>query len=205
MKKLVLLVLFLFLVGTTYFAGGLYYGWIGKLEQVGSIQGKIIHDRIISKRTKIQNDASKNLGVKEPKQILFGDMHVHTTFSTDAFMWTLPMLNGSGSAPMSDACDYARYCSGIDFWATTDHAEASSPRKWKQTKELIRQCSFASNKEESTDVISFIGFEWTQVGATPSEHYGHKNVIFRDLEDENVAKRPIAASGVAVNALRNST
>ena len=205
MKKLVLLVLFLFLVGTTYFAGGLYYGWIGKLEQVGSIQGKIIPDRIISQRTKIQNDASKNIGVKEPKQILFGDLHVHTTFSTDAFMWTLPMLNGSGSAPMSDACDYARYCSGIDFWATTDHAEASSPRKWKQTKELIRQCSFASNKEESTDVISFIGFEWTQVGATPSEHYGHKNVIFRDLEDENVAKRPIAASGVAVNALRNST
>ena len=93
MKKLVLLVLFLFLVGTTYFAGGLYYGWIGKLEQVGSIQGKIIPDRIISQRTKIQNDASKNLGVKEPKQILFGDLHVHTTFSTDAFMWTLPMLN----------------------------------------------------------------------------------------------------------------
>ena len=64
MKKLVLLVLFLFLFGTTYFAGGLYYGWIGKLEQVGSIQGKIIPDRIISQRTKIQNDASKNLGVK---------------------------------------------------------------------------------------------------------------------------------------------
>ena len=61
--------------------------------------------------------------------------------------------------------------------------------------------SFASDNEESTDVISFIGFEWTQVGAFPSDHYGHKNVIFKDLEDEKVAKRPIAASGVAVNAL----
>lgn len=143
MKKLVLLVLFLFLVGTTYFAGGLYYGWIGKLEQVGSIQGKIIPDRIISQRTKIQNDASKNLGVKEPKQILFGDLHVHTTFSTDAFMWTLPMLNGSGSAPMSDACDYARYCSGIDFWATTDHAEASSPSKRALTNKFFSLFPFS--------------------------------------------------------------
>ena len=204
MKRLVLLVLFLFLAGTTYFAGGIYYGWIGKLEQVGSIQGKMIPNKIISQRTEAQIKSSKKIGVKEPKQILFGDLHVHTTFSTDAFLWTLPMLNGSGSAPMADACDYARYCSGIDFWATTDHAEASTPRKWEQTKDLVRQCSFASDNEESTDVVSFIGFEWTQVGALPSEHYGHKNVIFKDLEDKKVAKRPIAASGVAVNALRNN-
>ena len=100
MKRLVLLVLFLFLAGTTYFAGGIYYGWIGKLEQVGSIQGKMIPSKIISQRTEAQIKSSKKIGVKEPKQILFGDLHVHTTFSTDAFLWTLPMLNGSGSAPM---------------------------------------------------------------------------------------------------------
>ena len=64
MKKLVLLFFLLIFASGIYFAGGLYYGWIGKLEQVGSIQGKIIPDRIISQRTKIQNDASKNLGVK---------------------------------------------------------------------------------------------------------------------------------------------
>lgn len=39
------------------------------------------------------------------------------------------------------------------------------------------------------------GFEWTQVGRTPDEHFGHKNVIFRDLEDEKVSKRAIAALG----------
>ena len=204
MKKLLSLFTLLIIAGAIYFSGGIYYGWIGKLEETGSIQGKMIPQGIISERADIQINSSKEIGVKEPKQILFGDLHVHTTFSTDAFMWTLPMLNGSGSAPMADACDYARYCSGIDFWASTDHAEASTPRKWKATKELIRQCSFASDKEESTDVISFIGFEWTQVGALPSEHYGHKNVIFKDLEDNKVAKRPIAASGIAVNALRNS-
>ena len=65
MKRLVLLVLFLFLAGTTYFAGGIYYGWIGKLEQVGSIQGKIIPDKIISQRTEAQIKSSKKIGVKD--------------------------------------------------------------------------------------------------------------------------------------------
>ena len=205
MKKTIFIAILVIFAGVLYFSGGLYYGWTGKYERAGSIKGKTIPNEIISERTVNQNKSAKAVGVKEPKQILFGDLHVHTTFSTDAFLWTLPMLNGTGSAPMADACDYARYCSGIDFWATTDHAEASTPRKWKETKDLIRQCSFASDNEESTDVISFIGFEWTQVGAFPSDHYGHKNVIFKDLEDEKVAKRPIAASGVAVNALRNNT
>ena len=94
MKKLIsLFTLFIFAAGV-YFAGGMYYGWTGKLEQVGTIEGKMIPDRVISQRTKVQIDSSKEVGVKEPKQILFGDLHVHTTFSTDAFLWTLPMLNG---------------------------------------------------------------------------------------------------------------
>ena len=204
MKKIIIILILFIFTGIFYFSGGLYYGWTGKLEETGNIAGKIIPSEIISQREVTQKNSAKALGIEEPKQILFGDLHVHTTFSTDAFLWTLPMLNGTGSAPMADACDYARYCSGIDFWAITDHAEASTPRKWEATKDLIRQCSFASDKQESTDVISFIGFEWTQVGAIPSEHYGHKNVIFRDLEDDKVAKRTIAASGVAVNALRNN-
>ena len=53
-----------------------------------------------------------------------------------------------------------------------------------------------------TDLVSFVGFEWTQVGQTPDGHYGHKNVIFRDLEDTKIAKRPIASGGVTVRALR---
>ena len=133
MKKIILIAVLFIFAGVFYFSGGLYYGWTGKFERAGSIKGEIVPNEIISKRTTIQKDSALAVGVNEPKQILFGDLHVHTTFSTDAFLWTLPMLNGTGSAPMADACDYARYCSGIDFWATTDHAEASTPRKWKET------------------------------------------------------------------------
>ena len=200
MKKIIISMLVLILI----FLIAIYMGWLGKSRHVERFEGSPIPQNIISERTTEQIKASKNINVGNPKQILFGDFHVHTTFSTDAFWWSLPILGGEGVHPMADACDYARYCSSIDFWAITDHAEASTPRKWKETKESIRQCSF-KNGEEANDVIPFIGFEWTQVGTTPDEHYGHKNVIFKDLEEEKVAKRPIGAGGAATNTLRNNS
>ena len=42
------------------------------------------------------------------KQIFFGDLHVHTTFSQDAFFFSLPMLQGEGAHPPADACNFAR-------------------------------------------------------------------------------------------------
>src|ERR1700690_3642695 len=78
------------------------------------------------------------------KQILFGDLHVHTTFSPDAFIRSLPMLGGEGAHPPADACDFARFCSGLDFWSINDHAEASTPRRWRETREAMRQCNAVS-------------------------------------------------------------
>ena len=98
------------------------------------------------------------------KQILFGDLHVHTTFSADAFMRSLPMLQGEGAHPPADACDFARFCSALDFWSINDHAEAISPQHWQETKESIRQCNAVAGDPKNPDVVAFLGWEWTQVG-----------------------------------------
>ena len=76
-------------------------GLVGNLPEDGDIISK---PRPIEKK-----DLSQ-------KQILFGDLHVHTTFSQDAFLFSLPMLQGEGVHPPADACTFARFCSSLDFF-----------------------------------------------------------------------------------------
>ena len=133
-------------------------------------------------------------------RILFGDLHVHTTLSVDAFMWSLPLMGGEGVHPPADACDFARFCSQLDFYALTDHAEALNPRTWEMTRESVRQCNAVAAQSEQPDVIAFTGYEWTQVGLTPAEHYGHKNVLFKYDSDDELPARPIAAPGITTRA-----
>lgn len=137
-----------------------------------------------------------------PDQILFGDLHVHTTFSADAFMRSLPAMGGEGAHPPADACDFARYCSQLDFFALTDHAEALTPRHWRESIDAIRACNAVAGDPATPDLVAFMGFEWSQVGATRADHYGHKNVIFRGLSDADLPARPIAAVGLVSGALR---
>lgn len=138
------------------------------------------------------------------KQILFGDLHVHTTFSGDAFLRSLPMLQGEGAHPPADACDFARFCSGLDFFALTDHAESITPKRWAEERETVRRCNAVAGSADDPDLVAFVGWEWTQVGLTPSDHYGHKNVIFRDVDDDKVPTRVIAATGLLGSAIRNA-
>ena len=37
------------------------------------------------------------------------------------------------------------------------------------------------------------GYEWTQVGANPDNHYGHKNVVFLETAEEAVPTHPVAS------------
>ena len=137
------------------------------------------------------------------KQILFGDLHVHTTFSTDAYLRSIPLVNGEGVHPPADACDFARFCSSLDFFALTDHAETLTPAHWRESKESIRQCNAVAGDPRDPDLVAFMGFEWSQVGATPETHYGHRNVVFRDTDEAHLPARPIAAPGLIGNTLRN--
>jgi hypothetical protein len=182
---------------------GAWLHWFGTLEGPGEPTASRVPPAVIAQRARAEQRAAARLSPVPSEQILFGDLHVHTTFSTDAFLWSLPMMNGDGSHPLGDACDFARFCSALDFWSITDHAEASSPRKWEATKQAIRECN-AIGGADDPDVAVFLGWEWSQVGRTPAEHWGHKNVILRGLDDDEVPARAIGAAGIATDGLRGS-
>ena len=184
--------------------GATHWDWFGRTRGAGEIQGAALPESVIAARTASVATGAEALGAPADDHILFGDLHVHTTYSTDAFIWSLPIFGGEGVYPLADACDFARYCSQLDFWAITDHAEAQTPARWAQTRESIRQCNAVGAGGATPDTVAFVGFEWTQVGRTPTDHYGHKNVIFPGLQDEGIAQRAIAAAGVATQALRGS-
>jgi len=195
MKK-ALVVLALLFVGGFVFIRGMARGWFGEHEGPGQITERRIPEEIVSAREATQKAAAKTVGSPTDKQILFGDLHVHTTFSTDAFLSSLPILQGEGAHPPADACDYARYCSALDFWSINDHAEGITPRHWQEIVESIRQCNEVAGDPQNPDVVAFLGWEWTQVGRTPENHYGHKNVILRGTGDDEIPARPIASRGL---------
>ncbi len=145
-------------------------------------------------RLQAQRSVEASLGVEGGgKQILFGDLHVHTTFSPDGMAIAMPVAGGEGAHPPADACDFARFCSALDFWSINDHAEGITPRRWAETKQSIRQCNEVAGDPANPDLVSFLGWEWSQVALDPNEHYGHKNVVLRDLAEDEVPTRAIAA------------
>lgn len=128
------------------------------------------------------------------KQILFGDLHVHTTFSQDAYLFSLPAIGGEGAHPPADACDFARYCANLDFFALTDHAESMRPQHYQLSKDSVRDCNARAGDPGNPDLVAFMGFEWSQAGLTPETHFGHRCLIFPETADDRLPPRPIAAA-----------
>lgn len=127
------------------------------------------------------------------RQILFGDLHVHTTYSIDALVFALPPFGGEGAHPPEDACEFARYCAALDFFSLNDHAEGLTPERWRATKESVRRCNARAGDPANPELVAFVGWEWTQVGTTPENHYGHRNLVFRALADAELPVRPISS------------
>ncbi len=177
-------------------------GWLAAHEGPGTITELRVPEEIVTDRVAEQAAAISAIGENASKQILFGDLHVHTTLSFDAFLGSLPMMNGEGTHPLADACDFARYCSALDFWSINDHAEALTPRRWKETIASIQQCNAVGGNGPTPDTVAFLGWEWTQVGSLPENHYGHKNVIFLETDADKVPTRPIHSGGMARMALQ---
>ena len=104
----------------------LFFNWFGKHPDSGNIdnQSAPFH-------------SSQNIEVSDEKRILFGDLHVHTTYSLDAFLGSLPILEGEGVHPVADACNFSRFCANLDFFSVTDHAEFLTRREWEDTIESL--------------------------------------------------------------------
>ena len=92
-------------------------GLIGKLPQDFEV--------IESPRPQIKNSINTN-------QIFFGDLHVHTTFSQDAFLFSLPVVQGEeGGAEERDGpakykgCDDSR--STHDDWVVDCSDDVEKP------------------------------------------------------------------------------
>jgi hypothetical protein len=146
----------------------------------------------VAQRAKAQIDSSAEPGAAVDKVILFGDTHVHTTNSIDAFLYSLPMMQGGqGAFPPSYACDYARYVAQLDFYFLSDHAESATPQQWSNAIDSVQECNSLAG--DNPDMFAFMGFEWTQVGKTAEEHYGHHNVLYKDEQRSKLPDRPIAA------------
>jgi len=185
-----------------FFAAGM--GVFGRHEGPGEVTASPIPPAVVAARTGAQRTAAAASGAQADEQILFGDLHAHTTFSLDAFFMSLPALGGEGAHPPADACDFARYCSALDFWSINDHAESLTPEHWRETIASIRQCNAVAGDPADPDVVAFLGWEWTQVGETPKNHYGHKNVVLRYTDDANIPARPIASRGLSNRAMQGA-
>jgi hypothetical protein len=168
----------------------------GKLQTDGVITAVPLDRGLLAARDVAQRPVDGD----PETHVLFGDLHVHSTLSVDAFQWSLPLMGGEGVHPPSDACDFARFCSQLDFYSLTDHAEALTPRTWEMVRESVRQCNAVDADSEQPDLVAFTGFEWTQIGTTPESHFGHRNVIFKETADRALPARPIAAPGLASQA-----
>ena len=87
------------LLGLAVVAGLLFAagrGWLGATLRAGSPTATARPEAAIAGREAQQAAAAAAAGVSDAKQILFGDFHVHTGFSTDAFTMSMPLTGGTG-------------------------------------------------------------------------------------------------------------
>lgn len=140
-----------------------------------------------------QREGRARVGRADAPQILFGDLHVHTHYSADAALQALGITDREGPSPPGDACDFARFCSQLDFWSINDHAESLTQTHWQRTIDTVRECNALSGDPANPDLVTYLGWEWSHA-SSPEVHYGHKNVVLRDIAEGRVPARPIGSA-----------
>jgi hypothetical protein len=112
---------------------------------------------------------------KDPlENVYWGDLHVHTMFSLDA--WVMFMAPGN---LVDEAGQYAAHCARLDFYSCTDHAEALTRNDyWDESIRAAQYFNQYGRDNPAPDgdpsIIAFTGWEWTQQAP-----WGHKNIIMK--------------------------
>lgn len=118
--------------------------------------------------------------------VYWGDLHIHTQFSLDAYLGGM-----SQGRYAREAGQYVLYCSKLDFYAVTDHSEMLTTRDyWSEAIASARTMNEigASRLDSRGDprIVAFTGWEWTQQGP-----WGHKNVILKWDDPQKLPPSPI--------------
>ena len=67
-------------------------GYLWPYQDAGNIKGTGLSQEVISARESLITLAKDDLNVENDKVIYFGDFHVHSTFSADAMLFSLPIM-----------------------------------------------------------------------------------------------------------------
>ena len=102
MIKRTIAALLLAVIGGVLVLYGGGQGWLGRSHVAGDVIPKL-REAAFNAQEKASTAAAAPAGESPERQILFGDLHVHTIFSTDANLMSLPMLQGDGPHPPADA------------------------------------------------------------------------------------------------------
>ena len=113
---------------------GLAQGWFGTYQDAGTIEGTQVRDEELAARVAGSSDPEPQ--VSRAKQILFGDLHVHTTLSFDAQAFDVQTTPAAAydfakGAPVAlppldingDGTQVIQLERPLDFAAVTDHSE----------------------------------------------------------------------------------
>jgi hypothetical protein len=133
-------------------------------------------------------------------QILFGDLHAHSTNSLDALVQTLPLaLDGTADRDPFMRCDFARYCAQLDFWSLNDHPEEQLTAHWHENVEAVRTCNDRfEGYDHEPRMVTYLGWEYTHNSEDPTTDIGHRQVVLKHTCDGGIPARPISApSGFA--------